>query len=342
MSITFPYVTDKFTAYLEEEDDEDIVPPHLSLAVWVTDEYTGSKPIGWIKIKVTLKERDIKVFRNLSGYYCFTNLDEGTYNITIESDYYFPEKKSFVIPLPDPPHPSNLPDSENPVYKIILKPKPNYPFPENATLVRGKMVSNPASVKDTTVEGFIIREACFKQQEYNAYLEKYPQAKKVLKPLLRPLPGRIDTMFCINLSEISDDDKKELKKKEAFEELVKMGRETCFKQEEYQAYLEKYPHAKEVLKTLERERDNKICIFLGEISDDIKLKLKEQAFEELVNHSKRETKTDEMGEFVLFFKGIEKKEENIALEIKKEDTKTKEVFGSLKEGTTTYWKIPLS
>ena len=130
MALTMPYVTDKFIAYLG-----DVITTNLSLAVWLTDENTGEKPIG--RIKVTLDEGEIKAFKNLSGYHCFTDLYHKDYNLNIESDFYFPANKTIAIPLPDPEKPVD----DN----IILKPKPVYPFPVSATLVRG-LVSNTGPV----------------------------------------------------------------------------------------------------------------------------------------------------------------------------------------------------
>ena len=130
MALTMPYVTDKYIAYLG-----DVITTNLSLAVWLTDENTGEKPIG--RIKVTLDEGEIKAFKNLSGYHCFTDLYHKDYNLNIESDFYFPANKTIAIPLPYPEKPVD----DN----IILKPKPVYPFPVSATLVRG-LVSNTGPV----------------------------------------------------------------------------------------------------------------------------------------------------------------------------------------------------
>ena len=69
MALSMPYVTDTFTAY-----SGDVITTNLSLAVWLTDEYTKEKPIG--RVKVTLVEGEREAFRNLSGYYCFTDLPD--------------------------------------------------------------------------------------------------------------------------------------------------------------------------------------------------------------------------------------------------------------------------
>lgn len=134
MALTMPYVTDKFIAYLG-----DVITTNLSLAVWLTDENTGKKPMG--RVKVTLEEGEIKAFKNLSGYHCFTDLSHKDYNLNIESDFYFPADKKIVIPLPDP---------KKPVDDTILKPNPVYPFPISATLVRG-LVSNTGPVVNALV-----------------------------------------------------------------------------------------------------------------------------------------------------------------------------------------------
>lgn len=134
MALTMPYVTDKFIAYLG-----DVITTNLSLAVWLTDENTGEKPMG--RVKVTLEEGEIKAFKNLSGYHCFTDLSHKDYNLNIESDFYFPADKKIVIPLPDP---------KKPVDDTILKPNPVYPFPISATLVRG-LVSNTGPVVNALV-----------------------------------------------------------------------------------------------------------------------------------------------------------------------------------------------
>jgi hypothetical protein len=42
------------------------------------------------------------------------------------------------------------PDPKNPVVEVTLKPKPSYPFPGNATLVRG-LVSNGGPVVDADI-----------------------------------------------------------------------------------------------------------------------------------------------------------------------------------------------
>jgi hypothetical protein len=83
-----------------------------------------------------LKGTGVKAPRNVSGYYLFTDLPHGTYEVSIESELYFSEAATVDTPTLPP---------KNPVMEILLKPKPAYPFPSNATLVRG-IVSNAGAV----------------------------------------------------------------------------------------------------------------------------------------------------------------------------------------------------
>jgi len=122
MAFTTPFVTDKYTAY-----EGDVITTRLSFAIWLIDDYTKGKPIG--RIQVGIKETGKKAIGNLNGYYCFTDLEVGNYNVNIRSDLYFPEERTVNT--------SSFPDPKNPVLEIALKPGPVYPFPENATLLRG-------------------------------------------------------------------------------------------------------------------------------------------------------------------------------------------------------------
>ncbi len=121
MAFITPYVTDKFTAYLG-----DVISTNLSFAIRLTDEYTGREPVG--NINVMIKQGDIQAIKNLSGYYLFTDLNAGNYDVVITSDFYFPEQTAVDISSLDP---------KEPVVEMALKPTPACLFPANATLIRG-------------------------------------------------------------------------------------------------------------------------------------------------------------------------------------------------------------
>lgn len=156
MAFTVPYVTNKFTAY-----PGDVKTTNLSLAVRLTDDYTEKEAIGYIK--VILEDGDVKAVKNLSGYYLFNDLAAGNYTVSVESDVYFAEEKVVTMPLPDP---------RNPVVEIILKPVPAYPFPGNATLVRGLVSNtNPVVNADVKVLGKTIETKTDERGEFILYFK---------------------------------------------------------------------------------------------------------------------------------------------------------------------------
>lgn len=166
------------------------------------------------------RERNIIPVRNLSGYYVFNDLPSGSYEISIESDHYFFEKRTINTTRINNPEVSlefeangrpaegalsailndtsklesgDIIELRNPEgdleqriingidngnktiswiepliedyrakystisilrylpLEIVLKPKPSYPFPDNATLVRG-YASDTEPVKDAIVK----------------------------------------------------------------------------------------------------------------------------------------------------------------------------------------------
>jgi hypothetical protein len=117
----------------------------LSFAVWPVDDYTKKEPLG--EVRVTLKGENIqsiKAVKNLSGYYIFPDLTEGEYTLSVESNPYFSEER--VVDT------RSLANSKEPVVQIVLKPRPLYPFPERATLIRGMLASDPVLPADITVK----------------------------------------------------------------------------------------------------------------------------------------------------------------------------------------------
>lgn len=103
---------------------------NLSFAVWLVDDYTQKEPLG--EVRVTLngeKITTLKPLKNRSGYHIFSGLPEGTYTLSVDSEFYFSEER--IVDT------SSFVNSKEPVVEIVLKPKPLYPFPGRATLIRG-------------------------------------------------------------------------------------------------------------------------------------------------------------------------------------------------------------
>jgi hypothetical protein len=90
MTFVTPYVTDKSTVY-----KGDSITTFLSLAISIMDDFTKKEAIG--HLKVIIKEGNIVPIKNLSRYYIFTDLADGTYTVSIESELYFPEERVIEI-----------------------------------------------------------------------------------------------------------------------------------------------------------------------------------------------------------------------------------------------------
>lgn len=138
MAFIFPFKTDKFTAF---SDKEEIHSTKLWLAVSVSDSNYGQLITD--NIKVSLEgDKVYKPIQNLSGYYCFIDsLLPGKYKLIVQSngvkrDQFFNEEISLEIP---PITDESNRYKEVKVQDVKLIPKPSYPFPANATLIRGRV-----------------------------------------------------------------------------------------------------------------------------------------------------------------------------------------------------------
>lgn len=145
MTYRRPFETRHFTAYAG-----DSLVERLSLAVLLTDGYTGMPPGG--AFRVFLRERGDahrrgqEPVRNPSGYFCFLDVPDGSYTIVVEPG---PDERRYHLrPGVGGGDPTDLeravdlprPDPEEPVVELTLIPDPGYLFPPNATLVRGTVV----------------------------------------------------------------------------------------------------------------------------------------------------------------------------------------------------------
>jgi len=158
---TRPYITSRFIAY-----EGDSRAHQLSLAVMVLDSFTGEPPRIAIRVRLTQLQLVPARFKTLppsvpvrtqGGFFCFEGIEDGDYALLVEperttSDWYYLEsggsidstfERDINLPLPDP---------LSPVEIATFVPKPSYPFPANATLVRGKVTQGTAA----GVEGAIV------------------------------------------------------------------------------------------------------------------------------------------------------------------------------------------
>lgn len=140
MIYTRPFVTGRFIAFAGDSRSSQV-----SLAVIVLDSFT-EEPLQ-VALRARLKQlpRSVPV-RNQSGFFCFEGITTpGVYTLVLEpdrtaSDWYYLEptgpvwKDTFELTVNLP-----KPDPKSPVETVTFAPKTSYPFPGNATLVRGKV-----------------------------------------------------------------------------------------------------------------------------------------------------------------------------------------------------------
>jgi hypothetical protein len=173
MIYTRPYITKKFIAYAGDSRTTDV-----TLVVRVMDTFTEKPP--QVPLTVRLKELpQIRPLRGQSGVYCFegtktvvidgvtiiTNvIPNGNYTLLVEPDptsgnqfnlqprqvgqpWTTTFERPIVLPLPNPLQPLEV---------VAFSPTPAYPFPANATLVRGTVkrfgVAVGAAVVSTTYD----------------------------------------------------------------------------------------------------------------------------------------------------------------------------------------------
>lgn len=152
MAYARPHVTPRFTAY------EGSSRRHkLSLAVRLIDEFTGQQPLGalrvWLKERRAQMTRGQEPIRNLSGYYCFVDLEEGDYTIVVDgrgASVYelrpepgnpWPSEIELPVTLPFTDPVTGDPLLLDPSLTMVLTPGASYPFRPLATLVRGQVKS---------------------------------------------------------------------------------------------------------------------------------------------------------------------------------------------------------
>ncbi|HEU4595194.1 MAG TPA: hypothetical protein VFS10_08480 [Pyrinomonadaceae bacterium] len=144
MTYTRPFVTRRFVAYGGDSRRQ-----QLSLAVEVEDAFT-ERPVG-VPLRVFIKQLPrARTLLALSGRYCFEDIPDGDYTLVIEFDpahdwfNLHPLKPGewedgFERAVKVPPPGTTDPKLRKPLVKVLLSPKPSYPFPPNATLVRGRI-----------------------------------------------------------------------------------------------------------------------------------------------------------------------------------------------------------
>ena len=154
MTFTHPFVTKRFVVHAG-----DIYSRRLSLAVSVIDAFTGKQ--ASIPLRVRLKELPrARTLHSLGGFFGFEDIEAGNYTLVVEpdlttADWFYLQplagenwtdkfERPVTLPLPNP---------LSPLVIVTFSPKTSYPFPRNATLIRGTVTENPSK----KVAGAVVR-----------------------------------------------------------------------------------------------------------------------------------------------------------------------------------------
>lgn len=155
----------------------------LSLAIALIDEYTGKQPIGYIR--VFIKGKNLEAAKNRSGYYLFDHLPDAKF-IRVESEFYF--EREIAVKSSDL-------NPQNPVMSITIKPKPCYPFPAGATLIRGMVQDskgNSVSGAKVEVKGKKVSNRTTVKGEFVLYFKALTEEEIIVKNSKRFVKGNAD------------------------------------------------------------------------------------------------------------------------------------------------------
>ena len=120
----------------------------VSAVFALIDAYTG-KPVSGSNGKVVSdcesdpSRRQYRAVRNPSGFHVFTELPRGEYTVRASVPGFLPGQAKLKVPVSNRRKPT----------QIVLRPDPTYPFPADATLVRGVVRANGecVGVKDASL-----------------------------------------------------------------------------------------------------------------------------------------------------------------------------------------------
>lgn len=140
-------------------------------ALQLFDGYTGASQLEG-QVIVSIAGQRLPVANGDAATFVFLNIAAGAYTISVRAGaatpYYLPVDVPVTLPMPDPlwqaypdlslADPSKPPDDpgQPAAYRAqralaTLQPTPHYPFPADATLVRGTVLAGGAPLSEATV-----------------------------------------------------------------------------------------------------------------------------------------------------------------------------------------------
>lgn len=107
----------------------------LSAVIVLMDGFYDGERIVTGYTEMTFKE-GVNPLKKTDALYAAVNLTPRTYEATIRAQYYFTKVTTFEIPAYDP---ATTPKTLLRI-PVTLEPNPAYPYPENTTLLRGRVL----------------------------------------------------------------------------------------------------------------------------------------------------------------------------------------------------------
>lgn len=135
----------------------------VSLVVSPIDEFTAEPRSGG-NINIFLENHPGKPIRKADGYFVFTDLPEGTYHVSVQSDVYLNEGITVDLEKINP---------AAPVVFLALKPNSSYPFPEGTTLIRAVLRDSKGNaIRGARVKAVVLSLSCAKAKLAQGGLKK--------------------------------------------------------------------------------------------------------------------------------------------------------------------------
>jgi hypothetical protein len=112
---------------------------NLNLAVLLKDDLSPDK-MAFSELYLDVERKKRELIRNSTGHFLLIDLPEGKQTISGSGYYYSKGTLAIEVKQGKVYLDNVLVDTINPVKSITLNPKSNYPFPEGATVIIGKIL----------------------------------------------------------------------------------------------------------------------------------------------------------------------------------------------------------
>jgi hypothetical protein len=258
MTITYPYRYRNLILY--EGDIGPGLKDQFSLVVVLKDSVTGESPMG--NIAVSLEKSKKKPFKNLSGAFCFKGLADGSYWLSVESEYYLPRTEQVIIG----DHQTG--PNQRDIKVIALQLIPALTYPKSSGIALYVTVTDAENVlqKDIKIRCNILNPACYLKNEYDHLIASGDENREIMDKYKTILDSRI----CIYPETITESDR--LKLGDIYGEIERRARKSMrgsirLNYSDYANFLKKEICKNDILSNYESYPNNQVCFDPSKITD---------------------------------------------------------------------------